>query len=223
LADLSGRLSVEGLTPIQVEGSTDDEDVEGLIFVGDLNGFIQASKALNNKVVFVFKRQLQDEDFVYSTDDEEDAIEDEEELLGDINLIDLMPDLRDFKEFVGQEAVFRLTIFSENIELNYFVHQEWWSRFIVMRDSAVDKVEENRESIRDKIEETREKRETELVGKLKRLINDSEFTHLPTQIAMRGFAIEKIPELEELDERILRNEVQTLFARIRAKGLYRKR
>jgi hypothetical protein len=47
-------------------------------------------------------------------------------------------------------------------------------------------------------------------------------SRLPTQRAMRAYAIEEFPDLETLDEGDLKLEIQNLKARIDAKGLRRK-
>ena len=56
------------------------------------------------------------------------------------------------------------------------------------------------------------------VKKLHSLAADPQFARLPTQRAMRAYAIDKIPELENLDEAELKREIQDLTALIQARG-----
>ncbi|MGH8283621.1 MAG: hypothetical protein ACRESE_07215 [Gammaproteobacteria bacterium] len=71
-------------------------------------------------------------------------------------------------------------------------------------------------------EEDAEEQEAKLIKILRNLIGDPEFIRLPTQKAMKAYALEIHPELQDLEESVIRDEIQVLDGKIEAKGL-RKR
>ena len=68
-----------------------------------------------------------------------------------------------------------------------------------------------------------EERDRKALAALPRLLDDSRFVRLPTQRAMIAYAQNKIPELNDVDEYALKNEIRNLNAQIKAKGVGRKR
>jgi hypothetical protein len=215
----------EGLHPIRAKGWIEEPEAKTMRFDGDLAGFIVAAKLLSSKVVFVFKSELLEEDFFYETGDEEIVLDEgqDEGAVGEVALDDVVPALREYKRYIGMDSSFRLVVLTPNVELSFYVYPEWWAQFEQLRDEAVAKVEESRESIMEQIEDARKKRSKELINQLNQLITDSAFTELSTQTAMKEYALEKIPGLEEMDEHVLRKEIQTLNAKIKAKGLHRRK
>lgn len=58
-----------------------------------------------------------------------------------------------------------------------------------------------------------------MIEKLKTLLTDRKFAQLGTQRAMQSYALEVIPELENLSPITLKNEIQLLSDRIKARKL----
>jgi len=242
--ELVEKISSCDLFSIRVEGSTEKDESEGLPFIGDFEEFVRAAKALDTKVVFVFARVLQDSDFIYEVDgsshDEEDfdedteenfnsEIDDDDEHLEEIYLPTVLSSISEYKKYIGKECVFKLSLRSGNNGLEHYLYESWWNDFVKLREEAIGKIEEDEYKIMQKVEESRKKlgeerraKEKELIGKLKKLINDKEFVRLPTQVAMKASALDKIPELAELDHAKFTSEIQELNGRIIAKG-YRRR
>ncbi len=76
--------------------------------------------------------------------------------------------------------------------------------------------------MQEEIEAEEERQKDAARKKLQGFINNEEFQRLKTQKAMREYAINKYPELEELESFDLKKEIQNLAARIEAKGISRK-
>jgi hypothetical protein len=80
-------------------------------------------------------------------------------------------------------------------------------------------VSNSNETARAKLREQQEKKNRKTLKLLNDLITDEFFTSLPTQLAMAEYAKEKIPSLEDVPPSVLKIEIQTLQAKIKAKGL----
>ena len=107
--------------------------------------------------------------------------------------------------------------------MGFYLEESWWVEFSRDRDEAIQKVKEDRQAVLKKMVQMRAEREKELKKVIKSLINDDEFVKIPTQRAMKSFALEHYPELEDLSESVLTEEVRSLWDRIRSKGLHKRR
>lgn len=236
-SELLEKITSNGLFPIRVEGGTEKEESEGMAFIGDFDEFVKAAKVLNAKAVLVFTRILQESDFMYEAeedlyDEEYDAdyedIDDDDdenaetEYPEEVYLPTILPSISEYKKYIGKECVFKLSLLAEKYTLDYYHYEPWWKELIELREKAIEKIEQKTEESRKKLEEEQLQKQKALIGQLKKLINDKEFTRLPTQHAMKAYAMEKIPELAELDSTILTSEIQELNSRIIAKGLRRR-
>ncbi|MDZ7359530.1 MAG: hypothetical protein ONB46_02215 [candidate division KSB1 bacterium] len=241
--ELVEKITSCDLFPIRVEGSTEKDESEGLPFIGDFEEFVKAAKVLNTKVIFVFAKILQDTDFIYEVDgalyDEDDGFdedidedfdnEDDNEQPKEIYLPTVLSSISEYKKYIGKECAFKLSLRVGESILDFYLYESWWNDFLKLREEAIGKIEEDEyrmiqkiEESRKKLEEERRSKEKELIGRLKKLINDKDFVRLPTQVAMKASALDKIPELSELDDTKFTREIQELNARIIAKG-YRRR
>jgi hypothetical protein len=225
-------LTASDLYPILVEGDIDRDSVRGLSFVGNLEGFIQAAKALATRCVFIASRTLQESDFLYHGDDTNreqlsfavaDISEQEANGAITVDLRAVEPSLNDYKDRLGSECGYRLALHSPTVRLEYILHLEWWSRFSELRDGGIERVLHERYSAESQRREEEETRRQKIIDALRALMNDPDFVRLPTQIAMREYAVEKIADLDTVDPRIITSEIQSLVAKIKARGLGRKK
>ncbi len=109
----------------------------------------------------------------------------------------------------------------------YFQEEKWWREFQEFRDSAVDKITEQEELDRENLEKINSQRQRELISKLRNLIKDGDFVRLSTrkdstQRAMQAYAMEAIPELQELGSEILKLEIRSLSDKIKTKKVLNK-
>jgi len=228
-SELLQQLSSAGLYPIAVEGGIDNEDVRGMRFLGDIAGFVEAAKALESHCVFVASKVLQEADFFYQDDSQRYDYQAEDEDSGlasapsPVDLTAVEPSLREHKRHLGQHCGFRLWIQVHNTTLEFVAYLPWWESFSKLREQVIEAQHQNRELAWAERAEQEERKAEELLQRLRALINDAEFVRLPTQRAMQAYAVERIPELEELDVKTLRAEIQALDAKIQAKGLGRKK
>ncbi len=165
LHDLIQVLAAADLHPIPVEGAIDRESIRGLCFVGNLEAFIQAAKALNARCVFVASRTLQEMDFLYQEDGADSGRryaaagrrEPQEDLGVDVDLRGVESSLNEFKERLGSECGYRLAVHSPTERLEYVLHLEWWKRFSELRDGAVAKILQERDLAESRLNEEEEK------------------------------------------------------------------
>lgn len=233
-------IASNGLFPIRIEGSTEKYESEGLPVIGDFAEFMKVAKVLNAKVVFVTIRTLQEADFIYEIDggsyDEDELDEDidddfinEGEYPKEISLPTILPTISEYKKYVGKECVFKLSIRSEESILDYYLYESWWNELVKLREEAIEQIDEDEHKVMQKVEENRKKleeerrvKEKELCSKLRKLISDKDFVRIPTQVAMKAYALDKIPELSELNASKFTIEIQELNGRIIAKGFRRR-
>ncbi len=227
LDPLITKLTAAGFFPIRVEGNVLlKEDSGGRVFIGDLDEFIAAAKALKVDVIFVMSRALEEGDFNYSSnviedDNEEDAYEDVDE--EPIHLPSVVPALSKFEQYIGQDCAYKLSTPMANDTLDFYTQEPWWLEFVDLFKEAIAKVEQDKEVAQELQRAEREAEQDKMLKRLRQLINDSDFVRLPTQKAMLAYALDKIPELEMIDSLTLQGEIQTVNAKIAAKGLSRKR
>lgn len=228
------------LFPIRIEGSADKDESEGLPVVGDFAEFMKIAKVLNAKAIFVTIRILQDTDFIYEINDgaynegelDEDLDDDfdsENEYPREIYLPTVLPTISEYKKYVGKECVYKLSIRSEESILDYYLYESWWNELVKLREEAIEQIDDDEHKVIQKIEENRKRleeerraKEKELCSKLRKLINDKDFVRIPTQVAMKAYALDKIPELSELSASKFTIEIQELNGRIIAKGFRRR-
>jgi len=225
LDTLITKMTAAGFFPIQVEGNVlNKEERGGRIFIGNLEEFIGAAKALKVDVVFVSSRSLEEGDFYYSLDegDDEEDIDDVDED-EPIHLSSVITALSKFEKYIGQDCAYRISAQMANDTLDFYSQEPWWLEFVDLLREAIAKVEQDKEAAQEIQRAKREAEQKKVLEQLRQLITDSNFIHLPTQKAMLAYALDKIPGLDLIDSMILQGEIQTINAKIAAKGLSRKR
>jgi len=226
--ELKMIIAEKGFHPISVSMPNDDLDRTPR-FEGTIDEFWVAMKALGAKVVFLLEMQMNESDYVRNIpsddlirnneDDEDDSFNGENYT---IKLEEILPTISKFRRHVDKDCAFVLIAKGGIAEMDFLITEEWWDEFQEEAEKAVEIWTECHNEQAEKVEAKVEKRNAELLVKLKALINDREFCLLKTQRAKFVYALEKIPDLEELSEHTLKPEIQTLHARIEAKGLNRK-
>lgn len=230
--ELIQSLGAADLYPIPVDDEIERESARGLSFLGDLNGFIQAAKVLNARCVFLAGRTMQESDFLYPEDAAKLSyaaprgripLRESAELGGNIDLREIDASLKDFDTRLGDECGFKLAVHSIPTILEYVLYSEWWQKFSALREQAIEKILQERIQAESKRIEDEERRTQQTLDSVRELINDPEFVHLPTQIAMQAYAFERIPGLDTINANTLKSEIQSLDAKIKARGLRRKK
>jgi hypothetical protein len=212
LPDLSSQIRTQGFYPIRVE-SLPDSSYDNLSFVGTLAEYLEVAKVLGVKAIFVSTISVAEEHFFYQDPDENDE---------PIDLCSLVPSLRQFKAKVGEDGNLDLSIPITSGNLTFSILNEWMQTLAELLAEAREQVEEHRFNEQATKQAQISAQSQSILKKLRALITDENFTRLPTQLAMRAFAIDKYPEVETLDESTLKREIQELRAKIQAKNPRRK-
>jgi hypothetical protein len=225
--ELFSILKANGLNVIRISETSYDDS---MIMDGNLEDFINSAKVLNENTVFVRIRKLEDEDFYYDIDSDEnipDGIYTELRNAPPVGLVTVLPELRSYKKYLNKEGAFLLSIFAKNRILQYRQPEKWWVEFQELRERAKVQIL-SQENLRiERLEEENTQRDQELLDKLSKLIEDSDFVRLftrkdATQRAMRSYALEAIPELQELSPQLFNYGIQQLNDRVRAKKTLKK-
>ena len=140
-----------------------------------------------------------------------------------IDLCSVMSKLSAFKMHIGEATRYKLSIASSSVNLNFFVNEDWWIKFSELLEEAAEMVEDNFAVTEEKSRAAQEERERKALAGLPRLLDDSKFVRLPSQLAMIAYARDRIPELATISEYVLRREIQNIDAQIKAKGIGRRR
>ena len=226
LDELINKLKLESFFPIRVEGNALKGKAGELVFIGDLEDFLKAAKVLKTEVVFVMNTTFDEDNFKYEVYDEDDDEEEDDNLSRDNEPIDLssvMPSLNKFKKHIGQDCALKLFVIASNNTLDFLIRESWWDEYVEEYVEAIEKIGENRKAVLASQRAEFEAKQKKILDQLKALINDAGFVKLPTQKAMRAYAIDKIPELEEIDETTLQIEISQINAKLQAKGLGSRR
>lgn len=225
--DFVKAVTESGFFPVRLQGEADVTKFKGDLFKGTLEEFFKAAKVLGAKCVFISSSRLTKEYFLYSSaapgqdERDEERYDDERapEEPADVDLTIALPSLSEFRKDMGKEGEFILTAKGGYAELSFHHYEAWWDAFLAQREQAILKVEKDREAYLEKMQLRQEEQDEKRLRLLKDLINDGEFVHIPTQSAMKAYAIEKHPELAEMDQALLTTQIQILSDRIKAKGL----
>lgn len=217
--ELFQLLITEGLYPIPVNEGIDEQDATGLQFAGDTNGFIEAAKSLSIRCVFVATRKLTEDDFIYTGGPRRfnaprHGIEEKK-----VKLVAIRPDFDEYKKHIGSDCGHRLWIGVDRTQLEHFIRFPWWDRFAKLREETIEIIEDEQENAWAKQGQTEQLQRDALLERLRALISDKQFVKLPRQITMLAYAVEQIPELKSLGDKLLKSEMQKLDAMIKARGL----
>ena len=206
--ELTEKIKGMDLTPIHVK--TDKGLSYDLKFVGTLDEFIQTVKGIGSTALF-FKTDSLSEDFFAQPFDEAEY---------EVDLITAFPMLSKYEEKIGIIGQFDLFVQLPEGILSFEIIENWWEEFVdefyEAKENWTDK--HNEELI--KLQETEQRHVKKLITEFNKLIDDHKFIRLPTQKAMRAYALDKLPELEELlEDQDIKNLIQDINAKIQARGL----
>lgn len=216
LSELLLQLRGGDLFPIRVESIPENSD--DLVFIGALSEFIEAAKAIQSPVVFVSTIALSKEHFLWDTPDSDD----ENDVDEPFDLCGVVPELKDFKSRVGENGHIDLSVPGPKGNLTFAIIEDWMVAFVELRSQALQHLRQASLEKHTQEKAADEARTQFLLKNLRGLITDKDFVHLPTQRAMLAYALDDFPELETLEESVLKSEIQNLKARIDAQGLRRK-
>ncbi|MCK9464153.1 MAG: hypothetical protein M0R80_31420 [Proteobacteria bacterium] len=229
LKEIRASLESAGLHTIVIQDSLWDTPLAefgiNLVMEGDLEDFIKSVKVLNENVVFINVSKLEEDDFIYELE-RYDELSGEDTTI-DYRLSDVLHKIKDFETYIGQDCKFELSVFFKNQVLLFNQDEKWWTQFETLRGEAIGKIKD-RENLRiGKLGEEISQKQQVLLDKLKTLITDISFVRLATrknttQLDMRTYAREAIPELRDLNEESFKQGLQQLRSEIKAQMIRNK-
>jgi len=227
--ELVNHIQAKGIQIICIEYS----NVKSTIHLkGNLESFFAAINALNKTAVFMQEFSFDEDDFFHEPDTKVlgeygQFIEGKSKYQNSgINLIQFLPQLEEYKSYIGQTSCLLFRIFFENQSLSYFHNAEWYDAFNNSFKEAKEIFETKEYETKTKREleevtlrEKTEKRENELLQLLETLPDDDKFVSLSTQKAKTEYVLARYPELINLSPIRLKDEISNLNARIQARKL----
>jgi hypothetical protein len=220
LQELKDKLKTSNLHPIHLEGSPLERGMRGDAFIGNLEEYIEAVHVLGAPAVFIFTETLEIERFQYELEIDNEEFESEPE---EIDLCKFNPALEKYKVHIGQVGMFKLSIPVSEAQITLDINEDWWIEFIKLWSETTDRIDEDQEAAHAQQRAALKQEEAKILKSLAGLLRDEDFVRLPTQRSMIEYAKEKIQGLEDVDVISLKNEIQNLHAKIKAKGLGSKR
>lgn len=223
IAEIINKIENQGIKVISI-GNTHLNKVTRL--EGDLETFIQTAKAFNENVVFMQDFSFSANDFFYKSDKpilgEYETLPNEE----GIDLKQFVPLLADYESYIEQISSLFFRVFYKDQIFAYWHKAEWYESFTKLFEEAQQIFEEKeqtkkneREQQQNEEREAAERRENYLLNLLEDLSTDDKFISLKTQKAKQEYALVRYPELSELSQHILKDEISNLNARIEARKI----
>jgi hypothetical protein len=163
ITDVINELTNSGIIPIEVFIWRPEDEYETFIFQGNITEYINTLKKINIKSVFIEKREVREDDFEYYFDD------DEIELLindpkihidddGITNLVELSPELRKYKQYIGKIMEIRIIAIIEGKEFQIRIEEDWGSELNILFIQTQNTIEKIIEAKKEEAERRKGKR-----------------------------------------------------------------
>lgn len=213
-SDIYELFNGNGIFPISITGCIDEDECNGLIFEGDFPEYISALTKLGVKTVFVSKRIFSENEingnFRYELDDEE--------FEETVSIAEVYPKVVDLKVRIGHPCLFRIFAKIETIELNIFLYEDWYKEFVSESLKALVEFQEKENVKSEEINKSFKQKKDSVIKAIKGLVDDANFTKLPTQRSMIAFAEENISDVSVLEDSELKIEIQKINDILVARG-----
>lgn len=185
------------------------ENIDHLVFDGDLEAFLKAVKYSGEKVILKYIEYFDEEELFI------DSSFDDEELL-DLAKVD--PSLARFTKYIGEICCSYLSANLAGQQIHYVLYESWYEEFQERSDQLTTELHER--FLEDlAIEQEKSAQKLELIlKKIHSLLDVDKFTALKTQKAMLAYAYDAIPEIGQVNEADVKREISKLAAKLQARG-----
>jgi hypothetical protein len=141
-------------------------------------------------------------------------------LMRDVRGLD--PEMRRFEQYIGQSSAFTLVArLGDSWRVRWVMTEPWYDEFAEASDAIEEDLKEKAVEKRQQAGEIQSRRKEELLTKLRALADDPAFValkaHRAVQRAMKTYAFEHIPGLEELGVEVIREEISLLSDKVALK------
>ena len=228
-SDIIEQVKGAGSKPIKVLRPPEDDDNNDIILEESITSFLSCTKAFDVPVVFIYAGKFDEDEFKYES---ESYIYGEDEY---IDLDKIEPKLKAYRKHIGEHCFFELTAPIGVRMVRAMIPVEWWDEFNILKEKVVQKIEEREEQYFHKIE-TENEIEAEkqralvnsLLEKLQALTKNKDFCKFAsktkqTQRAILTFAVELMPGLRQIDEKILKTKIAELADTIRIRKEFKNK
>lgn len=217
LEELELKLKSAGNTTVVVTNDPPSESDHRLIVCGGLEEYQAALRSVNSNVVFVYAQALEVADFHSQVERAENDDDDADETGHEsIDLCDVYHDLRQFRGRLDHHGLFYLSAPFQTKHLDLLLEEPWWTEFWAARSKAVDDLLAERAARMAALRAKDVEAVEAALLQLQSLAGDPKFAKLPTQKAMLQYALQRIPQLGDIDRDTLKVEIQELKAKIDA-------
>lgn len=146
-----------------------------------------------------------------------------------VNLVSIDSKLKPFTKYIGKDCLFELSTPIGNRMVRTIITTKWWDEFNDLKEKALAYIKEQDEQFFQRIEqeqaaesEKQERNINALLRKLRAMSKNEKFCDFvlknrQPQRAILIYAVELLPKLSDLDEKVLKEEVATLADKIRVK------
>lgn len=210
-----------GIAPIKVLRSPEFSEDNDIILEENIPPFLNCLKAFNVPAFFISVVKFDETEFIHETD-----IDGEYE---DIDLTKHEQKLISYKKYIGEPCYFELFAPIGTKMIRTMIPVDWYKTFYDLKEKVLQQIEKTEEKGIEELElqksmevlKQKELADT-LLKKLRALSKNKDFCDFAsktkqTQIAIKAYAEELIPELEALGEKILKSEISELTGKIRAR------
>lgn len=212
---------LEKIKTVKVLRSPEDKNSHDIIVEGDLSSFLVCLNAFEVPIVFICVGTFDEDEFetesnIYGNDDP-------------INLGSIDSKIKPFSKYVGEDCLFELSTPIGNRMIRTIITTKWWDEFNDLKEKALAYIKEQDEQFFQRIEQEQEaeseKQERKINALLRKLramsknesLCDFVLKNRQPQRAILIYAVELLPELSDLDDKILKDEIARLTDKIRVK------
>jgi hypothetical protein len=215
------KLQDANIETILLSSPIDIERYKEISVESNIDSYIHCLRTLNIQLTFLIKISFNESFFVCEIADKD---EDEERY---INLLDYEKGLEQFKCHIGKPYLSDFKSLYNDKTIQCLLYSDWYSDFFELRERALRQVEEqikNEESIEHKkleqVEVEKLDREKQLTSLFESLIDDKEFQRFilkgnATVKTMTLYALNKYPELNELDDKSIKSNISSIRDRVK--------
>jgi len=214
LTEVKQQIAAAGLCPVPVDPPARESESSAYLFLGTLDEYLQACKALGVKAVLIEGLDLDAEYYMHEVVQRTTR----GRTASEVDLRRFDKTLSNFLPYVGKVGLFRFSAILMGLRLDYEIEEDWWTRYIDSYGLAVSKAEEGLAHATREQMEAETTTQNALIEKLRALNQNKKFRELPTQKAMLAYALDEIAGLNSIDTYKLKMEIQDMVAQIRAKG-----
>ncbi|CAC9966759.1 hypothetical protein [uncultured Gammaproteobacteria bacterium] len=194
----------------------DVEDEMLMTFQGGLLEYVEAVKNLDSKVVFLSISTLSKEFFTINIGAE---IDDYGSISKEIEITSINKKFKKYKKYINKNAYFHFLTTSKYGNLQFNIQEDWFNEFYELLEIERENIENHHINKLNENESNNAARQNELLQKVDSLKNDSNFCKCKTQIIKNAYALEKYPELKELDLLTLKSAISSITAAVEAKKM----